>query len=201
MVKRGNLLVTAVGLALILIGVLLVASVVVSASPLSLLDNLSDVKVVDLNGNPVVGASVSLVAYSGAPELNGVTNSYGIFSFDPDVIASDPSLVMVSFNGYSAQSLWHRETWSTLLTVTLNFHSSTPTPTPYNPTPTPTTNPYPIPTPTLHPSVTPFPTPSPNPIIPIPNNPVDFTCYSRRCNDWRWYILYLAKKNLLAFFS
>jgi hypothetical protein len=174
--KHTRLFIAIIGLALILVGLLFVSSVAVSAVSLSLSSGLSDVRVVDLSGNSVVGASVSVVAYYGAPLANGLTDSYGMFSFDPALVPDGPASITAYFNGYSAQGIWYSEYWADTMVLTLNFNAATPTPYPtYNPTPTPTTT-YPTPTPTWHPTSTPVATPNPtNPIIPIPNNPTNNT--------------------------
>jgi LPXTG-motif cell wall-anchored protein len=181
--KSRHFLVTAIGLILILVGAIFVFSVVQAVIPLSLNNGLSDVQVVDLNGNPVAGASVSVVAYYGLPLINGLTDSNGFFSFDPAIAFQGQdsvgvAVITTSFNTYSAQGTWYPEYWADTLVLTLNFAQPTPTPTPY-PTYTPTPTGNPTPTPTWHPTTTPFPTPNPtNPIIPIPPTPTNNTLLS-----------------------
>jgi hypothetical protein len=171
--KTKQYLVSVTGLVLIIFGFLLCSSVVYAAMPLSLESGLSDVLVVDLNGAPVAGASVSVVAYWGAPLINGVTDSFGVFSFDPYVVTDGPALIMVSFNSYSIQGMWYPESWSVPVILTLNFALPTPTPNPTvapTPTPYPTPTPSPYVTPTPNPYATPTPTlhPTPTSILPIP---------------------------------
>jgi hypothetical protein len=163
-----------VGLVLIIFGLLLCSSVVYATMPLSIVSGLSDVLVVDLNGAPVVGAIVSVVAYYGAPLTNGLTDSNGVFSFDPYVVTDGPAVITASFNSYSIQGMWYPEAWSETTVLTLSFSLPTPTPastsnpTPtFNPYPTPTWHPFETPTPTLH------PTPTSTSILPIlvPDDP------------------------------
>jgi hypothetical protein len=185
---KNRVLVTAIGVALILLGSVFLASVFSANVPLTLANGLVDVRVVDLSGNSVAGASVSVIAYYGAPLTNGVTGSDGVFSFNPDVVTSPPALITVTFNGYTNSAMWYSGTWETI--ITLNFNSATPTPSPV-PTAIPTATQTPTPTPTAVPTPTPIgqtptptpigqtPTPQPTssvipiPIVPIHNTPIN----------------------------